>query len=108
MFQNLISNGLKYCKAGVAPHIQIILGSSNEGGQIYHLIVVKDNGIGFKQEHSEKIFQMFSRLHGQGEYSGTGVGLSIVKKVIENHNGIIRAESTPGEGAIFKVFLPAE
>lgn len=108
LFQNLISNGLKYCKAGVAPHIQIILGSSNEGGQIYHLIVVKDNGIGFKQEHSEKIFQMFSRLHRQGDYSGTGVGLSIVKKVIENHNGIIRAESTPGEGAIFKVFLPAE
>ena len=73
----------------------------------YHLIVIKDNGIGFAQEYAEKIFQMFTRLHGRSEYSGTGVGLSIVKKVVENHEGFIEVESAPGEGATFRIYLPA-
>ncbi|HZG23388.1 MAG TPA: PAS domain-containing protein, partial [Chitinophagaceae bacterium] len=106
LFQNLISNALKYSKKDVPPRIDISATEVTEHEKPYHLIKVKDNGIGFEQEYADKIFQMFTRLHGKGEYSGTGVGLSIVKKVIENHNGYIRVESTPGKGSIFKVFLP--
>lgn len=108
LFQNLISNALKYSKADIAPHIHISASEVSENGRRYHLIAIKDNGIGFAQEHEEKIFQMFTRLHGRAEYSGTGVGLSIVKKVVENHNGLINVESKPGEGATFKVLIPAE
>jgi PAS domain S-box-containing protein len=108
VFQNLISNALKYSKRDVPPHITIMASEVTENEKAYHLIAVKDNGIGFEQEYADKIFQMFTRLHGKAEYSGTGVGLSIVKKVLENHNGFIKAESTPGEGSTFAVLLPAE
>ena len=73
---------------------------------MYDVIEVKDNGIGFDQKYSEQIFQMFARLHNKNDYDGTGVGLSIVKKVIENHKGMIRVHSSPGEGASFCVYLP--
>ncbi len=106
MFQNLISNAIKYSKAGVSPRIEIQAGEFSENGKRFHLIEVKDNGIGFEHEFADKIFHMFTRLHGKNEYSGTGVGLSIVKKVVENHNGFIRAESTVGEGSVFKIYLP--
>jgi light-regulated signal transduction histidine kinase (bacteriophytochrome) len=117
LFQNLISNALKYSKPGIAPKIQIT-STETKGGEAktmipvvddkrsYYLIEVKDNGIGFKQEDAERIFNMFTRLHGIGEFKGTGVGLSIVRKVVENHNGYIWAESIPEEGATFKVLLP--
>ena len=72
----------------------------------YHLIEVQDNGIGFAQEDAERIFHVFTRLHGNYEYRGTGVGLSIAQKVAQNHGGFIWAESAPGEGATFKVLLP--
>ncbi|MBA4167821.1 MAG: histidine kinase [Chitinophagaceae bacterium] len=66
-----------------------------------------DNGIGFEQDNSERIFQMFQRLHGNAEYRGTGVGLAIARKVADNHQGRIVAESEPGQGARFMVYLPA-
>jgi signal transduction histidine kinase len=116
LLQNLISNALKYCKPSVAPEIeitsQIVSGvdlnpvSTNVAENKYHLIEVKDNGIGFAQSDAEKIFQMFHRLHGKNEYQGTGVGLSIARKVVENHNGYIKADSAPGKGATFKIYLP--
>jgi signal transduction histidine kinase len=115
LFQNLIGNALKYSKPGVAPHISVhasvVTADALSNGQTapdikYHLIEVNDNGIGFDPAESERIFQMFQRLHGNAEYRGTGVGLSIVKKVIENHNGKIEAEGRPGQGASFKVYLP--
>lgn len=106
LFQNLISNALKYSKQDVAPHIEVKAREVSENGKRYHLVEVKDNGIGFEREYSNKIFQMFTRLHGKDEYSGTGVGLSIVKKVVENHNGFIRVESELGEGSVFQIYLP--
>jgi light-regulated signal transduction histidine kinase (bacteriophytochrome) len=115
LFQNLVGNALKYSKPGVAPlitvHASIVPGDEPSIGQNgsrtkYHLIEVTDNGIGFDPAESERIFQMFQRLHGNAEYRGTGVGLSIVKKVAENHNGKVEAEGRPGEGATFKVYLP--
>ncbi|RYF80542.1 MAG: hypothetical protein EON98_13350, partial [Chitinophagaceae bacterium] len=106
LFQNLLSNALKYSKEGVTPSIQITAEDSVENGQRFCIVSVMDNGIGFEQEHAEKIFQMFTRLHGKSEYSGTGVGLSIAKKVVENHGGVIKAESKLGEGSVFKIYLP--
>ena len=106
LFQNLLSNALKYSRENVPPCIHITAEEKTQNNRQYAVISVKDNGIGFAQEHEEKIFQMFSRLHGKTEYSGTGVGLSIAKKVVENHNGVITAEGTIGKGATFTVVLP--
>ena len=118
LFQNLISNALKYRKPGVPPVINIRAKSvSGEASglnvspadreKMFHLIEIEDNGIGFEQEYAEQIFHMFSRLHGNREYTGTGIGLAIAKKVMENHNGYIWAEGKPGLGATFRVLLPA-
>ncbi len=117
LFQNLVSNALKYSKPGVPPAITIssarVLGRdvipTLEGApadNYFHLVEVSDNGIGFEPRYAERIFTMFQRLHGKAEYEGTGVGLSIVKKVVENHNGYVLAESKLGEGSVFKVLLP--
>ncbi|MGZ3839830.1 MAG: ATP-binding protein [Flavisolibacter sp.] len=106
LFQNLVSNGLKYSKPDVAPVLEFTAGRTLENNQPYYWISLKDNGIGFEQQYEDRIFQIFSRLHGKAEYSGTGVGLSIVKKVLENHKGFIRVESSPGEGANFSIYLP--
>jgi hypothetical protein len=117
LFQNLLSNALKYHKPDQSPMIsitaQLVKGpeislplTELEKALDYYMIEVSDNGIGFDQAYADKIFQVFQRLHARNEYSGTGVGLSIVKKVIENHGGKIQAVSSPGEGAAFKVYLP--
>jgi signal transduction histidine kinase len=118
-FQNLIGNALKYRKPDVAPQIKVryskVKGHETalhlaveEGRKTFYCITIQDNGIGFEQQDAERIFNVFTRLHGNAEYRGTGIGLSIVRKVVENHNGYIWAESTPGEGATFNVLLPAE
>ncbi len=116
-FQNLIGNALKYSKPGILPYIQISgeivqgkefpIKSENHHKQ-YYLINIIDHGIGFEQKDVERIFNVFTRLHGNVDYRGTGVGLSIVRKVIENHDGFITAESQPGEGSTFKVYLPVK
>ncbi|HYK54913.1 MAG TPA: ATP-binding protein, partial [Flavisolibacter sp.] len=118
LFQNLISNALKYNKPGLPSeiHIHSRLATAHDKEHIsgenalkqYYLIEVKDNGIGFDPADAERIFNIFTRLHGNAEYKGTGVGLSIARKVVENHDGYIWGESKPGEGAVFKVLLPAE
>lgn len=119
LFQNLVSNALKYNKPGVAPEVRItcstVLGQDSglhlttaEMQQSFYAISVRDNGIGFEQKDAERIFQVFQRLHGNTEYRGTGVGLAIARKVAQNHNGYIRAHSTPGEGSCFEVFLPVQ
>jgi signal transduction histidine kinase len=74
----------------------------------YYLIKVTDNGIGFEQADAERIFTVFTRLHGNAEYRGTGVGLSIVQKIVENHKGSIWAKSEINKGATFSVLLPSE
>ncbi len=116
LFQNLISNSLKYAKPDIAPEITIqskqvysnqypsVFSEGLEGQ--YILIEVSDNGIGFDPTDSEDIFKLFYRLHQHGVLSGTGIGLAIVKKVMQNHNGKIVAESNLGNGATFRLFFP--
>jgi light-regulated signal transduction histidine kinase (bacteriophytochrome) len=119
LFENLLGNALKYNKSGVAPHVTIkaeqvagahltVESSWINRSKNYHLIQVSDNGIGFPQEDAERIFHVFTRLHGNAEYKGTGVGLSIAQKVVQNQGGAIWAESTPGSGATFKLILPVD
>jgi signal transduction histidine kinase len=116
-FQNIIGNALKYSKPGTPPQIKITAEKTHakdtglilpvaEQNQVYNIISIQDNGIGFEQQDAERIFKMFTRLHGSTEYRGTGIGLSIARKVAENHNGFIIAESEPQKGSIFKVYLP--
>lgn len=114
LFVNLIGNALKYSKPGVSPVINIDcekLSAKNlpvfilDKRKEYYKISVSDNGIGFEQEYAEKIFILFNRLHQKSDYAGTGIGLSICKKIAENHNGYIIAEGEPGVGASFSVFL---
>lgn len=102
LMQNLLSNALKYRRPGVRPHVEV---SSIQQTGCCH-ISVKDNGIGFDERYLEKIFTIFQRLHGKNEYEGTGVGLAIVKKIVDRHNGTITAHSTPGEGSTFTVSIP--
>jgi signal transduction histidine kinase len=113
LFQNLIANALKYSKKNSAPEIRIHsemsqVGVPRNGSQPskYCRIFVQDNGIGFEQKYAEDIFGMFKRLHNNGEYEGTGIGLALCKKIMEQHNGFISARSKPGEGSTFIISLP--
>ena len=117
MFINLLGNSVKYSKANVPPEIQIDYRkiSLQQIGQLvlpakkdFHKFTFSDNGIGFSEEYSQRIFELFSRLHNKDEIAGTGIGLAICKKIVENHKGYILAKGKPGEGAVFEIYLPED
>lgn len=102
LFDNLIGNALKYHHTEKTPHI--IIRSTLENGK-YH-VIIQDNGIGFEPQNCEKIFEMFERLHGRESYPGTGIGLALCQRIVQNHQGTINASGQVGEGATFTVTLP--
>jgi PAS domain S-box-containing protein len=116
LFSNLISNALKFSKPELPPVITISARSlskleKNEHQGLttdmpYFIISIKDNGIGFSQEHADQIFNIFQRLHVKTEYSGTGIGLALCKKIIQNHHGEIFGRSNSKMGATFSIILP--
>jgi signal transduction histidine kinase len=102
VFQNLLSNAVKFCQA-IAPLVEI---SARRDGAQWR-ICVRDNGIGVPEEHRERIFGMFQRLHGRREYAGTGIGLAICQKIVERHGGSIWVEAAQGGGSVFIFTLQA-
>ncbi len=116
LMYNLISNALKFSQPDIPSHILIksilVKGSAAKNKKLsfvkdYCHITIKDNGIGFEPHFSERIFEVFQKLHGKEVYGGTGIGLAIVKKIIENHNGVITATSQLKKGASFDIYIPA-
>ncbi len=116
LMYNLISNSLKFSNPNHPPLIQIrseiVTGTKLNNEKLlpqnkYCHITVSDNGIGFEEQYKEKIFEVFQRLHSKNEYDGTGIGLSIVKKIVENHHGIITATGELNKGATFDIYIPA-
>ena len=116
LLYNLISNSLKFSSLQYHPQIkiqsQIVKGEKLNEERLskenkYCHISIMDNGIGFEQQYSEKIFELFQRLHGKAQYNGTGIGLAIVKKIVENHKGIITAKSDTNQGATFDIYIPS-
>jgi two-component system CheB/CheR fusion protein len=114
VFQNLIGNALKFSKPESVPEVQVeserieakdFDAPKNSDGQFVK-IYIRDNGIGFEEEFSETVFQLFQRLHSKDKYEGTGIGLAITKKIIEKHSGIIKATSKKGHGTIFSFIIP--
>lgn len=115
LFENIISNSVKYSKPDQKIEINItciitncehLVVNSSEKSKDYYKISISDNGIGFDQKYAYKIFEIFQRLHGKNEYSGTGIGLSICKKIVENHKGFIKAKSELDKGSTFDIYLP--
>ena len=122
LFQNLIGNALKFQRPGETPHIKISSDISNDktasfkingvdysthdSGKKLCKIIVQDNGIGFEEKYLHKIFTVFQRLHGRETYEGSGIGLSVCRKIVERHNGEITAHSQPEKGSTFFVTLP--
>jgi signal transduction histidine kinase len=113
LLQNLLGNGLKFHRRDAPPVIRLSGELFKERrlarvfpGDLVCQITVSDNGIGFDEKHLEHIFAPFQRLHGRHEYEGTGMGLTICRKIVERHGGAITARSTPGEGSTFIVTLP--
>lgn len=118
LLQNLIGNALKFHQEDVAPIVHLtgrwlapgdphraLHPACNDDVPVYDLCVT-DNGIGIDAQYTERIFQVFQRLHGRNQYEGTGVGLAICRKIVERHNGIITVQSTPGLGSQFVILLP--
>jgi light-regulated signal transduction histidine kinase (bacteriophytochrome) len=115
VFYNLLSNALKFSKPyeQEPPVIKVTCALFDPAAEPdldpskrYHKIAITDNGIGFSPEFSEKIFLMFQRLNNREMYNGTGIGLAVCRKIVENHNGKIRAVSQPGKGSTFVLLLP--
>ncbi|MDQ6950114.1 MAG: ATP-binding protein [Mariprofundales bacterium] len=100
LLQNLIGNALKYRQKDLTPVVEIAIESQSttpRGDPLLHL-TCRDNGIGFESKYAEQIFEAFKRLHGRGEYAGSGIGLSVCRRIVERHGGMISATSAPGEG----------
>lgn len=115
LFRQLLTNSIRFSKNDEVPAIHIRAQTVTDKEKKWHgldpdvrycKIEIRDNGIGFKQEYAEKIFRPFLRLHGKSEYSGNGIGLALCKRIVENHRGIIYAESAENEGARFVLLLP--
>lgn len=115
LFLNILNNSLKFARSGVPPEVKIThkYVTLQETAQLnlcpsrkYLRIEFADNGIGFDNQFSERIFTIFQRLHGKNEYEGSGIGLTICKKIMDNHEGMIRAAGSPGEGSIFTIIFP--
>jgi signal transduction histidine kinase len=114
LFANLISNALKFSK----DHPQINITAAHVNGKEvaaypeldhmknYSRLTVSDNGIGFEQQFAEKVFTIFQRLNTREKYEGTGIGLALCKKIVENHQGHIHVNSEPGKGTTFTIYLP--
>ncbi|KQB37653.1 CHASE3 domain-containing protein [Flavobacterium aquidurense] len=115
LFINLIGNSLKYGRQDIIPEIKIESEKVNSTDypdllepnvKKFNKITFTDNGMGFDPQFKETIFVLFQRLHSKTDYPGTGIGLAICKKIVDNHKGHIIADSTPGKGSVFTVFLP--
>jgi light-regulated signal transduction histidine kinase (bacteriophytochrome) len=115
LLQNLIANALKFHRPGEPPVVRIRaeavpanaprFAAESVAGDRY-VLTIEDNGIGFDEQYAERIFSPFERLHGRAAYEGTGIGLSIARKIVWRHGGHIGATSTPGRGATFTITLP--
>jgi signal transduction histidine kinase len=115
LLQNLLGNALKFHRPDEPPVLQVegrvlpdgagATRNDTPAGEVCE-ITVRDNGIGFDEKYLDRIFAPFQRLHGRGEYEGTGMGLAICRKIVERHGGTITARSAPGRGATFIVLLP--
>jgi chemotaxis family two-component system sensor kinase Cph1 len=117
LFVNLISNALKFSRNDVVPSIDIAVRTVSsqdiendkvKGSEAFYAISFQDNGIGFEKEYNSRIFDVFQRLHPANKYPGTGIGLAICKKIMENHNGFISADSEPDQGSVFTLYFPRE
>lgn len=115
LFSNLIDNAIKYCEPNRQPIINIsstvvhgknIVDVNADQQKKYYKISVADNGMGFEEEYAEKIFMLFQRLHHKQAFSGNGIGLSICKKVVENHLGFITVNSKSNQGTTFSIYIP--
>ncbi|MDB5193534.1 MAG: hypothetical protein JWQ96_3097 [Segetibacter sp.] len=117
LLNNLISNAIKFRQQGITTKVQVVAQevvpeekeTMNLGGsESWYKISISDNGIGFEQMYANKIFQIFQRLHGKTDYPGSGIGLAICKKIVDNHKGFISAKSVLTEGATFTIYLPSK
>jgi len=115
LFKNLFENAMKFSKKNIPVKIDVRTNMVTSEEKIlfalksdkkYYRIDITDNGIGFNQSYAEKIFEPFVRLHPKSQYEGSGLGLTICKKIVTNHNGIIYAEGNEKEGSRFVLFLP--
>jgi PAS domain S-box-containing protein len=116
LFQNLLSNALKFRREGISPEILVqgdlvepaTAKETRQTDEKLYRIVVQDNGIGFDEKYSDRIFSLFERLHGRDRYEGTGMGLATCRKIVERHRGSISGSSVPGVGSTFTVILPCK
>lgn len=111
VFMNLIANSLKFFPSDTRPIVTVtcelnVASPVADDDRSWCCLRFADQGIGFEPQYAERVFSLFQRLHGRDEYSGTGIGLALCRKIIERHNGTIVAQSAPGEGAVFIIYLP--